>query len=102
MFNQMKQLYDMQKKAKELQRQLEAIKVEKSNASRSLSVTVNGAQKVESIQMDPSWLSPDKKTALESSLAQLINDAFEAAQKQSAAQAAALMKDLKGLGIPGL
>jgi DNA-binding YbaB/EbfC family protein len=101
-FNQMKQIYEMQKKAKELQRQLETIKVEKSNQSRSLTVVVNGAQKIESIQIDPSWLSTDKKAALESSLAQLINDAFEAAQKQSASQAATLMKDLKGLGIPGL
>ena len=58
MLNQMKQLYEMQKKAKELQRQLEAIKVEKSNSSRTLSATVNGAQKVEAIQIDPSWLSP--------------------------------------------
>ena len=54
---------------------------------------MNGAQKVESIQIDPSWLSPDKKAALESALVELINDAFEAAQKQSASQAAALMKD---------
>ena len=98
----MKQLYDMQKKAKELQRQLEAIKIEKKNSSRSLTVAVNGAQKVESIQIDPSWLSPDKKSALESSMVELINEAFETAQKQSATQAAALMKDLKGLGIPGL
>ena len=37
MMNQMKQLYEMQKKAKELQRQLETIKVGKQNASRSLS-----------------------------------------------------------------
>jgi DNA-binding protein YbaB len=102
MFNQMKQLYDMQKKAKELQRQLEAIKIEKSNTSRTLSVAVNGAQKVESIKIDASWLAADKKDALESSLVQLINEGFEAAQKQSATQAAALMKDLKGLGIPGL
>ena len=68
MFNQMKQLYDMQKKAKELQKQLESIKVEKTASGGSLSVVVNGAQKVESIQIDPSWLSPDKKAALESSL----------------------------------
>jgi DNA-binding YbaB/EbfC family protein len=102
MFNQMKQLYDMQKKAKELQRQLQLIKVEKSNTSRSLTVAVNGAQKVETIHIDPSWLAADKKAALESALAQLINEAFEAAQQQSASQAATLMKDLKGLGIPGL
>jgi DNA-binding protein YbaB len=98
----MKQLYEMQKKAKELQRQMESIKVEKSDGNRSLSILVNGIQKVESIQIDPSWLTVDKKAALESALIRLINDAQEAAQKQAAMQAAALMKDFKGLGIPGL
>ena len=102
MFNQMKQLYEMQKKAKELQRQLEAIKVEKSNSDHTLTLTVNGAQRVEAIQIDAFWLTVDKKAALETSLVNLSNEAFEAAQKQSASQAASLMKDLKGLGIPGL
>jgi DNA-binding YbaB/EbfC family protein len=102
MMNQMKQLYEMQKKAKDLQRQLETIKVEKSNSSGTLKVRVNGAQKIEAVEVDPVWLAADKKAALESSLVGLINEAFEGAQKQSASQAAALMKDLKGLGIPGL
>jgi len=102
MLNQMKQIYEMQKKAKELQRQLANIKVEKTNTSRSLTVRANGAQKLESMDIDPTWLAADKKSALETSLVQLINEAFEEAQKQSASQAATLMKDLKGLGIPGL
>lgn len=100
MFNQMKQLYDMQKKAKELQKQLEAIKKEKSNSSNTLSVTVNGAQKLESLRIDSSWLTPEKKQSLETSLTQLINESFEEIQKQTASQAASLMKDFKGL--PGL
>ena len=102
MFNQMRQLQEMQKKAKELQRQLEAIKMEKTNSSRTLSVTVNGAQHVESIRIEPSWFTLEKKTALETALASLINDAFAETQKQTATQAAALMKDLKGMNIPGL
>jgi|SRR5579864_4003239 len=102
MKDQMKQLYEMQKKAKDLQKQLEGIKSEKSNSSQSLAVTVNGAQKLESIRIDSSWFTPEKKNALETSLVQLINDAFQEIQKQTAAQAANLMKDLKGLNIPGL
>lgn len=102
MLNQMKQVYEMQKKAKDLQKQLEAIKMEKTNTSKTLAVTVNGAQRVESIRIEPVWLSADKKAALESSLQQVLNDAFEEIQKKTAAQAAALMKDLKGLNIPGL
>jgi DNA-binding YbaB/EbfC family protein len=102
MFNQMKQLQQMQKKAKDLQRQLEAVKVERTNSSRTLGVTVNGAQKLEALRIEPSWFVVDKKTALEASLCQLINDAFAEVQKQTATQAAALMKDLKGLNLPGM
>ena len=102
MFNQMKQVYEMQKKAKDLQKQLEAIRIEKTNTSKTLAATVNGAQRVESIRIDPLWLSADKKNALETSLVQVLNDAFEEIQKKTAAQAAHLMKDLKGLNIPGL
>ena len=102
MFNQMKQLYEMQKKAKDLQKQLEAIKVERTNSSQSIGVTVNGGQKVESIRIEPLWFAPEKKNALETSLVQVINEAFNEIQKQTASQAAMLMKDLKGLNIPGL
>jgi len=101
MLNQMKQIYEMQKKAKELQKQLQAVKAEQTNSSRSLSITVNGIQKVESLRIDPLWLTPEKNAALEAALTQLINDAFEEVQKRSASQAASLMKDLKGLNLPG-
>jgi len=98
----MKQLYEMQKKAKELQRQLESIKVEKSSSGGAIQVRVNGGQKLEAVTIDPSWLTAEKKTSLEKTLVDLVNTAFEEAQKQSASQAASLMKELKGLGIPGL
>lgn len=102
MFNQMKQLRDMQKKANDLQKQLQAIKHEKTNSSGTLAVIVNGAQKVESLRIEPSWFSADKKQALETALTSLINDAFGEIQKETAMKAASMMKDLKGLGIPGL
>ena len=102
MFNQMKQLMEMKKKAEELQKQLAATKIERSNSSGTLRVTVNGAQQVESITVDPLWFSADKKEALEKSIVSVINDAFGEAQKKSAAQAASLMQGLKGLNIPGL
>jgi len=102
MFNQMKQLMEMKKKADELQKQLAGIKVERSNSSGTLRVTVNGAQQLESISLEATWMSPDKKEALEKSLVSVINEAFGEAQKKSASQAAALMQGLKGLNIPGL
>lgn len=100
--NTLKQMMEMKKKADALQRELAAIQVERTNASRTLSVRVNGTQRVESVRLDASWLSPEKKEALESSLAQVINEALAETQKRTAAQAAALMRELKGLDIPGL
>jgi DNA-binding YbaB/EbfC family protein len=97
MFDKMKQLYEMQKRAREIQRQLESIHVEKAANNGMLRVRVNGTHKVEEISIDSSYLAPEKKNALERALCDLLNDSFSDIQKQTAAQAASLMK-----GIPGL
>jgi nucleoid-associated protein EbfC len=97
MLDKMKQLYEMQRKAQELKKQMENVRIEKT--SGGLKVVVNGLQSVETVSIDPSLLTPDKKSTLESGLAELINDAMSEIQKQTAAQAAGMMK---GLNIPGL
>ena len=102
MLNQMKQLMEMKKKAEELQRQLTKIKVERGNASNTLKATVNGAQRVESISIDASWFDPQKKDALERSMLEVINGAFDDVQRKAAMETASLMQGLKGLNIPGL
>ena len=96
MLDKMKQLYEMQKQARELQRQLESIHVEKASRDGLLRVRVNGALKVDAVTVDPAYLTPEKKSGLEKAIADLINDAFSDVQKQSAAQAASLMKGLPG------
>jgi DNA-binding YbaB/EbfC family protein len=101
MFNQMKQMYEAKKKIDQLQKQLEAIKSSSQNASGTLAIAVNGTQRVESMSIDASWMNPERKEALEQSLVQLINSAFGDLQKKTAAQTATLMKDLKGLNLPG-
>ncbi len=102
MLNQMKQIQEMQKKFMEMQKKLQEIKIEKTNASHSLGVTLNGAQKLESVRIDASWFTLEKKEALQTSLCQLINEGFQEVQQKSAPQAAEMMKDFKGLNIPGL
>jgi DNA-binding YbaB/EbfC family protein len=99
MFDKMKQLYEMQKKAKEIQRQLEVVKLTKTSGDEKISLVLNGLHRVENIRIDPVWLSPEKKASLEAVLKQLINEGLEEIQRQTAAQAADLMKDFK---IPGL
>ncbi len=99
MFDKMKQLYDMQKKAKDLQKQMEALRVEKTSRDGLIKVIVNGTNKIESVSIDPSYLSANRQQDLERAVKDLINDAFAQIHEQTAAQAAQLMK---GLNIPGL
>lgn len=99
MFDKMKQLYDMQKKAREMQRALEDVRVECTEAHDTLKLVMNGLNKVVSLSIDPSWLVPDRGADLEKQLSRLISDAAEEVKKTTAAQAMTLMKgmDLSGL-----
>lgn len=92
MFGNMKQLYEMQKQARELQKQLENLRTEKSSKDNLLRASVNGLQRLESLSIDPTYLNPEKKDALEKALISLINNSLEDVQKQATAQAAQLMK----------
>jgi len=103
MFDQMKQLYQMKKKFDELQKQLQTMKVEKSDSKGTITIRVNGTQRVESLQIDPQWLSPDKKENLESALRQTINGALDDVQKKLASeQGAGFLKEFKDLKLPGM
>jgi len=92
MFDKMKQLYDLQKKAKELQKKLESVTVEQVEAG--IKMKINGIFKVESIEIDPSFLSPDKKEKLESTLCKLFSETIQEVQKRSAAESQDLLKGL--------
>ncbi len=96
MFGNMKQLYEMQKQAREIQKHLESMHAEKTSKDGLLNTTVNGLQRIETLSIDPSYLTPEKKAALEKALIQLINESMEHVQKQATAQAAQMMK-----GFPG-
>ena len=69
MFDKMKQLYDMQKQARQMKQDLEAQIVEKTALGGKLKVAMNGTFEVQSIHIDDSLLNPLQKTALETGLA---------------------------------
>ena len=92
MFDKMKQLYDMQKKARELQKKLEELKVEQIEGG--IKLVLNGVFKVESLEVEPSFLAADKKEKLEATLKNLFNGAVQEIQKRSAAQSSELLKGL--------
>jgi DNA-binding protein YbaB len=101
MFDKMKQLYDMQKQAKQMKKDLESQTIEKTTLGGKLKVVMNGTFVVESLHIDESLLTPAQKNAVETGLAKLISEATEEIGKQSAAQAMDLMKGMN-LKMPGM
>ena len=73
MFNQMKNLMDMQKQAKEMKKTVEAVKVERETSDGRLKISMNGAFKVESLSIDETLLRPDNQEYLQNAL-KVIDD----------------------------
>jgi len=94
-----KDLYELQKKAKAVQKQLKDIEVEASSNDGWVTVVFNGEQHLTEIQISEDALRPENKRELEKDLKNTISQAISRAQ----AVAAEKMKDIAGgLGIPGL
>jgi DNA-binding YbaB/EbfC family protein len=101
MFDKMKQLYDMQKQAKQMKQDLESQTIEKTSLGGKLKVVMNGAFVVQSLSIDPSLLAPAQKASLETALANLLTQATEEIGKKSAAQAMDMMKGMN-FKLPGM
>jgi nucleoid-associated protein EbfC len=100
-FDKMKQLYDMQKQARDMKKTVEALRVEKESQGGKLKLSMNGSFKAESLFIDESLLKPENRTTLENSLRDLISDTADEVAKAAAAQAMAMMKE-GGFKLPGM
>jgi len=104
MFDKMKQLYELQKKARIIKKELENIIVNVEEMNGKIKISMNGEFKIKSLEIDPYFLTPDKKFELENALKRAIANVVAQTQIQSASK----MKELtKGLNlnlpdIPGL
>jgi len=98
-FGKMKDLYDLQKKARAIQKELKDVEVEASSNDGWVTVVFNGEQHLVDVTLAEEALNPDNKRELEKDLKNTISQAISRAQ----AVAAEKMKDVAGgLGIPGL
>ncbi len=92
----MKDLYKMQKQAKEMKKMLKTIEVEAEEDG--ILVVVNASQEVISIEIDDEILNPGNKKRIEKG----IMVALQRAMKKSQEIAAEKMKPLMGdMGLPG-
>lgn len=94
-----KKLYDLQKQAKKIQKELRDLLIEASSLDGKVTVVFNGEQKIEEIHIDDELMVPGGAAVLEKGL----RDAITQALKKSQQVASEKMKEVAGgLGIPGM
>lgn len=98
MFDKLKSIMDMQKKAREIKESLDKTVFETESRDGSVRITMNGSQQVEKVAVKCEGLAPGERTTLESAL----KDVYNRAIKHSHDLAAQKMKEVTGLNIPGL
>lgn len=101
MFDQAKQLYQLQKKAKKVQKELKNTEVEARSAQGEVTVVLSADQKIKSIEINESILGVDNKKELENTLVKVLSEGMSRAQAVAAEKSKALMGDM-GLNIPGM
>jgi DNA-binding YbaB/EbfC family protein len=98
-FGQMKDMYQLQKKAKQMQKELKNLEIEARSTDGLVSVVVSGEMKIVSISIDDTLMNPERKRELEQSLKDVAGQAMAKAQSESAARMQPMLKDLN---FPGM
>lgn len=98
MLDKAKKMWEMQAKAKAVQKELRAMQFFGEELGGRIKVTVNGEQKVESIEIDEELFVPSEKTSVERFLKQAMSSAVSKSQQTAANKMKEVAKDL-GLGL---
>lgn len=96
MFGKAKEQLEFVKKAREIQKKLKNITVE--GESGAVKIIMNGEQKVQRVEIDKEQIDSERIDRLERD----VHSALESAISKSQKVAAEVMKDLGGLGFPGM
>jgi|GEM_PF-270928 len=97
--SEMKKLYELQKKAKKVQKELQDLLIEASAMDGKISVVFNGEQKMEEIHIDESLLTAENKSQLEKGIKDAITQALKKAQQVATEKTKEVVGDM---GIPGM
>lgn len=97
MFGKAKEIYELQKKAKKIQKELQGVIIEKEVGA--VKVRINGEQKIQNIEIDKELIDHEKISELEGDVKSAVGQAISESQKAAADK----MKDITGgLGLPGM
>lgn len=97
MFDKVKELMELKKKADQLKKELEATVIE-VNEARGIKLVINGAQIVQSIDIDESLLAPGTKNRIQMDLLKSFNNGVKKSQQAAANK----MRNIPGLNLPGM
>jgi DNA-binding protein YbaB len=101
MFDKAKEIYQLQKKAKEVQKELKNTEVEAQSSDGSITVVFTADQKIKSIELSDETLGSMNKKELEEKLVRVIAEAISRTQAVAAEKTKGLMSEM-GLNIPGM
>jgi DNA-binding YbaB/EbfC family protein len=101
MIDKMKQLYDMQKKAKQIQKELKETEIEAQSADGGVTVIFNGEIHIVDVKISEAMLEAGNKHALEQAVKNTVAQAISKAQAIAAEKAKSMMGDL-GINLPGM
>ena len=95
MFDKLKDIYDLQKQASNLKKELGKMLIEAEEGNGSIKIVINGEQKVQSITIGEEWLSVTKKKDLEEVLKKCFIKAVEKVQIEMVSKLGPYGKNLK-------
>ncbi len=97
MFDKVKELMELKKKADQLKKELEATIIEISEA-RGIKLVMNGAQMVQSIEIEEGLLTAANKNRIQMDLLRSFNTGVKKSQQAAANK----MKNIPGFNLPGM
>lgn len=101
MFDKAKEIYQLQKKAKEIQKELKNTEIEAKSADATITVVMTADQKIKSVDIDENLLDKSNKKDIEEKLVKVIAEGMSRAQAVAAEKTKGLMGEM-GINIPGM
>ena len=96
MFDNMKALFEMQKKMQEVKRELDKTTFDVASSDGLVRITMNGSQEVQRVEFPAGLPGADA-----AKFGQTVKDTFNRSIKRSQELAAQKMKEVAGLNLPG-
>lgn len=84
MFDQLKDVYKLQKEAKEMQKKMKALEIEASSDDEEVKIVMNGLQEIEEMEIADDLMTIENKKHLIKAIKEAIKDGQKRLQKELA------------------